>query len=67
MTASEQLFKSSLSYNRKITSNKTIYLEIPKKLDSLATKDFNFSQEECILQVMTNIKTCLFINKHLIH
>ena len=31
------------SFNRKITSNKTKYLEVQKKLNSLITKDYNFS------------------------
>ena len=31
------------SFNRKITSNKTKYLEVQKKIDSLITKDYNFS------------------------
>ena len=30
------------SFNRKITSNKTKYLEAQKKLNSLKTKDYNF-------------------------
>ena len=29
-------------FNRKITSNKTKYLEVEKKLNSLITKDYNF-------------------------
>ena len=28
-----------ISFNKKITSNKTKYLEVPKKLNSLTTKD----------------------------
>ena len=31
-----------ISFNRKITSNITKYLEIQKKLNSLRTKDYNF-------------------------
>ena len=31
------------SFDRKITSNKTKYLEVRKKLNSLITKDYNFS------------------------
>ena len=31
------------SFNRKINSNKTKYLEVQKKLNSLITKDYNFS------------------------
>ena len=30
------------SFNKRITSNKTKYLEVQKKLDSLITKDYNF-------------------------
>ena len=35
--------KKLTSFNRKITSNKTKYLEVRKKLNSLITKDYNFS------------------------
>ena len=31
-----------ISFNRKITQNKTKYLEVLKKLNSLTTKDYNF-------------------------
>ena len=31
-----------ISFNRKITSNKTKYLEVLRKLTSLTTKDYNF-------------------------
>ena len=31
-----------ISFNRKITSNKTKHLEVQKKLNSLTTKDYNF-------------------------
>ena len=34
--------KKLASFNRKITSNKTKYLEVQKKLNSLITKDYNF-------------------------
>ena len=30
------------NFNRRITSNKTKYLEVQKKLNSLITKDYNF-------------------------
>ena len=30
------------SFNKQITSNKTKHLEVPKKRNSLITKDFNF-------------------------
>ena len=32
-----------VSFNRKITSNKTRYVEVLKKLNSLTAKDYNFS------------------------
>ena len=35
--------KKLTSFNRKITSNKTKYLEVQKKLNSLITSDYNFS------------------------
>ena len=31
-----------ISFNRKVSSNKTKYLELQKKLNSLTTKDYNF-------------------------
>ena len=34
--------KELANFNRKITSNKTKYLEVQKKLNSLITKDYNF-------------------------
>ena len=30
------------SFNKRITLKKTKHLEVPKKLDSLITKDYNF-------------------------
>ena len=53
------------SFNKRITSNKTKYLVIQKKLDSRITKDYNFFKTEFILQPMMNLKICLFINQHL--
>ena len=38
-----------ISCNRKITSNKTKRLEVLRKLDSLATKDYSFFWVEFIL------------------
>ena len=35
--------KLLISFNKKITSNKTKYLEVQKKLNSLTTKNYNFS------------------------
>ena len=54
-----------ISYNRKITSNKTKYLKVQKKLHSLITKEYKFFQAGFILQVMINLKTRLFIIQHL--
>ena len=34
-----------VSFNRKITSNKTMYLEVQKKLNSLITKDYFTSND----------------------
>ena len=34
-----------ISFNRKITSNKTMYLEVQKKLNSLITKDYFTSND----------------------
>ena len=34
--------KKLTSFNRKITSNKTKYLEVQRKLNSLVTSDYNF-------------------------
>ena len=47
-------------FHRKITSNKAKYLEVLKKLNSLITKDSSFFLER--IQVMMDLKTCLFIN-----
>ena len=59
--------KKLTSFNRKITSNKTKYLEVQKKLNSLITKGYNFFLGRMFLQVMMDLKTRLFINQHLIH
>ena len=58
--------KKLTSSNRKITSDKTKYLEVQKKLNSLIINDYNFSQTEYILQVMMDLKTRFLINQHLI-
>ena len=59
--------KKLTSFNRKITSNKTKYLEVQKKLNGLITKEYNFFLAEFILQVMMEgLKTRLLINRHLI-
>ena len=54
------------SFNRRITSNKTKYLEVPKKINSVKTEDYNLLQAKFILQIIINCKTCLFFNQHLI-
>ena len=36
------MIKKQTSFNRKITSNKTKYSEVQKKLNSLITTDYNF-------------------------
>ena len=53
-----------ISFNRKITSSKTKYLEVQKKLNNATTKNYSFSQVEFILQVMVDLKIRLFINQH---
>ena len=53
------LDKRLTSFNGKITSNSTKYLEVQKKLNNLITNDY-------ILQVMTDLKMHLFINQYLI-
>ena len=60
-------FDNLISFNRKIISNKTQYLEVQQKLNSLTTKYiYTFFQVEFILQVMMDLKTPLFMNQHLI-
>ena len=54
------------SFNRKITSNKTKYLEVQKKLNSLTTKNYNFFLGRICLTSNDGFKTRLFINQHLI-
>ena len=54
------------SSNRKSTSNKTIYLEVHKKLNSLITNYYNYFLGRIYLQVTMDIKIRLFINQYLI-
>ena len=56
-----------ISFNRKITLNKTKYLEVQKKLNNLTTNIIIFSYVEFILQVMMVPRTRWFINQDLIH
>ena len=53
-----------ISFNRRITSNKTKHLEVQKELNCLITKDYNFFLGRIFLQVMMDLKTHLFINQH---
>ena len=53
-------YKKLTIFNRKITSNKTKYLEVQRKLNSLITNDYNFVYVECILQLLVDLKTCFF-------
>ena len=55
--------KRVLNINKKITSNKTKYIEVDKKLTDLTkkslkyqTKDIIFCKVECTLQAMMDIK-----------
>ena len=54
------------SYNKRITSNITKYLEAQKKLDSLTTNDYIFFLGRMCFTSNDEIKTPLFINQHLI-
>ena len=56
-----------INFNRKITLNKTKYLEFQKKLNNLTTNIIIFSYVEFILQVMMVLRTRWFINQDLIH
>ena len=49
------------SFNKRITSNKTKYLGVQKKLGSLITKSYNF----CFGRIIMDLITHLFINQHL--
>ena len=49
------------SWDKVITSNKTNYLEVQKKLNCLITKDYNL-----FLRRMMDLKVYLFIDQHLI-
>ena len=51
------------SFNRKVTSNKTNYLQVQKKLNSLITKDYIFFLRQ---ELLMDLKKSLFINQHLI-
>ena len=57
-----------ITFNIKITSSKTKYLEVLKKLNSknsLTTKDYNFFL--AIIYFISNLRIRSFINQHLIH
>ena len=53
--------KNLTSFNRKITSNTTKYLEVQKKLNNLIIKDYIFFLGRISLQVMMDIKTLFFL------
>ena len=42
LVSKTDFYNKLISFNRKITSNKTKYLEVQKKLNCLKTKDYNF-------------------------
>ena len=48
------------SFNKRVTTNKTTYLKVEKKLVSLITKDYNF-----FLRRTYFIRNDLFINQYL--
>ena len=50
-----------LSFKRKVTSNKTKYVEVQGKLNSLITKYYNFFLGRMYLKVMMDLKTRLII------
>ena len=60
-----------LSFNKKVTSKKNIYiyiyvyLEVQKILNSLTTKDYTFFLDRMYSQAMMDLKICLFTCQHL--
>ena len=56
-----------MSFNRKIASNKTKYLEVLKKLNSLTTKDYNYFSGRRHFTSNDGSQKNLFINQHSIH
>ena len=50
-----------LSFKRKTTSNKTKYVEVQRKLNSLITENYNFFLGRMYLKVMMGFKTRLII------
>ena len=53
-----------ISFNKRITSNKRKHLEVQKKLN--IGNDYNFFLGRIYI-TSNDLKTCLFINQHLIH
>ena len=56
-----------ICFNRKITSSKTKYLEVKKKLDSLITKDYIFLLGRIYFASNDGSQDTFFIYQHLIH
>ena len=54
-----------ISFHKRITSNKTKYLEVQKKLNSLQQVIKTFFYAERTLKIMMDLKTRLFIKQHL--
>ena len=52
-----------ISFNRKITSNKTKYLEVQKKQNSLTTKNYIFFLGRIYSTSNDGLQMCLFINQ----
>ena len=59
--------KKLASFNRKITLNKTYYLEVQKKLDSLIKDDYKFFLGGMYFTGNNGSQNTFFINQHLIH
>ena len=58
--------KKLTSFNRKITSNKTKYLGVQKKLNSLITSDYNFLLSRMYFISNDGSLNTFLINQHLI-
>ena len=56
-----------IRFDIKITSNKTKYLEVRNKLNSITTKDYNFFLGRMYFTSDGGSQNMLFMNHHLIH
>ena len=54
-----------ISFNRKISSKETTYLEVQEKLDSLITKDYNFFLGRIYFKRNDRSQNTFVINQHL--